>query len=170
LSHEPADRPRFIVPTWPDEPFVLLAEKGKFELGSFTAGSWAIEEDNVLWCQPADGSHPVQLRVTMQIGDLILANNGDMGPMTYRMVPASGYGHGPIDNTLTGDQFDILGKLAALLRFLDHGPLALTIGSLEQALAGCDRDDVQHVLDEHVLTPAALEAGCVAREKLARLK
>ena len=158
------------MPTWPDEPFVLLAEKGKFELGSFTADSWSIGEGNVLYCSPADGSHPVQLRVTMQIGDLILANDGDMGPMTYRIVPASAYRrHAVGDLTLPGDQFGILGKLAALLRFLDRGPLALTIGSLEQALAGCDREDILDVLDEHVLTPAALEAACVAREKLRRL-
>ena len=158
------------MPTWPDEPFVLLAEKGKFELGSFTADSWSIGEGNVLSCSPADGSHPVQLRVTMQIGDLILANDGDMGPMTYRIVPASAYRrHAVGDLTLPGDQFGILGKLAALLRFLDRGPLALTIGSLEQALAGCDREDILDVLDEHVLTPAALEAACVAREKLRRL-
>jgi len=170
LSHEPVDRPRYIVPTWPDEPFVLLAEKGKFDLGSFTADYWSIDEDNVLYCSPPEGGHPVQLRVTMQIGDLLLANNGDMGPMTYRIVPASAYRpHGIDELTLVGDPFDILGKFAALLRFVDQGPLALTIESLEEALAGCDRDDVQRVLDKHVLTPAALEAGCVAREKLGRL-
>ncbi len=40
------------------------------------------------WWSP-EGAHPVRLRVRKQAGDRIYANNGDMGPMTYRIVPAA---------------------------------------------------------------------------------
>jgi hypothetical protein len=33
----------------------------------------------------------VRLRVRKQVGDRIFANNGDMGVMTYRIVPLSEY-------------------------------------------------------------------------------
>jgi hypothetical protein len=90
MSNDRYAHPRFIVPSWPEEPFMLLAERGKFEYGPFEAGDFGVSEDNVLWY--SDGaSHPIQLRVSLQVGDLIFANNGDVGPMTYRIVPASAY-------------------------------------------------------------------------------
>jgi len=68
---------------------VLLAERGKFEYGPFEAGDFAVGEDNELWYSVGDGTHPIGLRVSLQVGDVLFANNGDVGPMTYRIVPAA---------------------------------------------------------------------------------
>lgn len=81
---------RFIKPDWPDEPFNLLAEDGGFEIGPFTKDGFDVMPDGaLLW---SDGySHPVTLRIRRQRGNLIYANNGGVGPMTYRIVPLSFY-------------------------------------------------------------------------------
>ena len=69
MSDERSAYPRFIVPTWPGEPFVLIAERGKFEYGPFEAGDFAVSKDNALYY--SDGaSHPIQLRISLQVGDL----------------------------------------------------------------------------------------------------
>jgi hypothetical protein len=58
MSDERSVYPRFIVPTWPSEPFMLIAERGKFEYGPFEEGDFLVsEEDNDLYY--SDGaSHP----------------------------------------------------------------------------------------------------------------
>ena len=54
-------------------------------MGRFEAGDFAVSEDNALYY--SDGaSHPIQLRISLQVGDLLFANNRDVGPMTYRIV------------------------------------------------------------------------------------
>jgi hypothetical protein len=67
MSDERYAHPRFIVPSWPEEPFMLLAERGKFEYGPFEAGDFGVYEDNVLCYSVGDGTHPIQLRVSLQV-------------------------------------------------------------------------------------------------------
>ena len=67
MSNERSAYPRFIVPTWPGEPFMLIAERGKFEYGPFEAGDFVVSEDNALYY--FDGAaHPIRLRVSLQSG------------------------------------------------------------------------------------------------------
>ncbi len=89
-DYKAPSEPCFIQPEWPDEPFNLLAEDGGFEIGPFTKDGFATQPDGTLWW--SDGySHPVQLQVRGQEDDVIHANDGNMGPMTYRIVPVSFY-------------------------------------------------------------------------------
>lgn len=103
----------------------------------------------------------------MQTGDLIHANNGDMGPMTYRIVPTGGDQRRC--ESLATDPFEVVGKLAALLDFLDRGPLTHTIAGLEHALDGSDGTALDRILGEYGVSPAVLEAGFLARERLGRI-
>lgn len=156
---------RYITPAWPDGEFNLLAEKGKFELGPFTADSWAEDDDGSLWWSHGV-SHPVHLRVRMQTGDLIHANNGDVGAMTCRIVPLAD----PVrSEPPPSDPFDVVGKLSALLGFLDRAPLTLNIADLEHALDGSNREQIACIIDDHGVSPAVLEAGLLVRERLGRV-
>ena len=166
MSDDPEGVKPYLVPRWPDGPFNLLAEKGGVELGPFTAESWAVNDDGSLECWPSDGSHPVRLRVRMQTGDLIHANNGDMGPMTFRIVVLN---DGPESTPRTADAFDLDGKLSALLAFFDRAPLTQTFASLEHALEQADRAALAPILDAHNVKPAVLEAGFVVRERFGRI-
>ena len=83
------DRRIYVVPDFPDEPFNLHAIGEGWEVGPFAKDGWEIYPDGAMtWWSP-EGAHPVRLRVRKQVGDRIYANNGDMGPMTYRIVPAA---------------------------------------------------------------------------------
>lgn len=83
-----ADQGPFIRPAWPEHPFNLQALDGGWEIGPFTKEGWDVGEDGSLYW--SDGySHPVTLRVRTQEGDLIYANDGDVGPMRYVIVPLS---------------------------------------------------------------------------------
>lgn len=161
------DAERYVVPRWPEGRFNLVALEGGFELGPFTANSWVVGDrgDLVDW-RDEDGAHPVRLRVRMQAGDLLYANNGDLGPMTYRMVPVTSDG---VTSDLTAEAVDLGEALSALWPFLGRGALTSTIASLERDLHGRRACDIQQVLEEHGVSPATLESGLVARDRLGRI-
>jgi hypothetical protein len=169
MSDERYAHPRFIVPSWPDEPFMLLAERGKFEYGPFEAGDFGVYEDNVLWYSVGDGTHPIQLRVSLQVGDLVFANNGDSGPMTYRIVPASAYARtadGIGDLSFDDDPLNVSDRLAALVRFVDRRPIALTLAGIQDALQPMTAEGRA---DLGSVTPAVLEGALIAAERFARI-
>ncbi len=155
MNDERDAQPRFIMPSWPEEPFMLLAERGKYEHGPFESGDFAVYDDNVLWYSNYPG-HPFQLRVSLQVGDLLFANNGDVEPMTYRIVPASAYtqsAEGIGDLNFDDDPLGVSDRLTALVRFIDRRPIALTLAEI---YAGG-------------VTPAVLEGALIAAERFARL-
>jgi hypothetical protein len=173
MSDERSVHPRFIVPAWPGEPFMLIAERGKYEYGPFETGDFAVSEDNSLYY--SDGaSHPIQLRVSLQVGDLLFANNGDVGPMTYRIVPASAYdpradGIGALN--FDDDPLAVLDRLASLTRFVDRQPVALTLAGIQDALQPLDliTDEEGAHADLDSVTPAVLGGALIAAERFARL-
>jgi hypothetical protein len=168
MSDERSVYPRFIVPTWPGEPFMLIAERGKFEYGPFDPGDFAVSEDNALYY--SDGaSHPIQLRVSLQVGDVLFANNGDVGPMTYRIVAASAYD--PRADEIGALNFDddplaVIDRLATLTRFIDRHPIALTLAGIQDALQPLTAEGGG---DLEAVTPEVLEGALIAAERFARL-
>ena len=85
------DRRVYIMPDFPDEPFNPRVIGARFEVGPFTKDGWEVLPDGAMTWWSSEGAHPVRLRVRKQLGDRIFANNGDMGVMTYRIVPLSEY-------------------------------------------------------------------------------
>lgn len=81
------ERPRYLQPDWPDEPFLLESITGEGTLGPFNPEDWVSTPDGTLYY--SDGSHPVTLRIRgwriLPEGVLIDANDGDLGPMTFRL-------------------------------------------------------------------------------------
>jgi hypothetical protein len=146
---------------------VLVAERGKFEEGPFTAESFAVGQDNSLECWPESG-HPVRLRVSMQVGDLLIANNGDMGPMTFRIVPASAYQpDGVGDLNFPGDPFGLTDVASDLMKFVRHTPLDIYLAGLEQRLSG------SLVLDGapwELAAPSVLDGALVLSEHFDRIR
>ena len=83
------DRRIYILPDFPHEPFNLRALEGGWEIGPFTSDGFTREPDGTLVSyERGVGDRPTILRVRKQEGDLIHANCGDMGPMTYSIHPA----------------------------------------------------------------------------------
>jgi hypothetical protein len=77
-----------IDPIWPAGEFDLIALDGGWGMGPFTGPGFARADDGGLWDAP-QGAHPVHLLVRGQVGDLILANEGDVRPMVYKVVSAA---------------------------------------------------------------------------------
>lgn len=67
---------------------------------------------------------------------------------------------------MPGHGFEL--ALAELLSFLDQ-PLTQTIAQLENALAGCETEDVADIVGEYGLTTRLLAAALVVRERLGRM-
>jgi hypothetical protein len=168
VSDEYDDHPRYIVPVWPNEPFVLLAERDKIEYGPFRAGDFVIDEDNALYY--LDGaSHPITLRVSLQAGDLLFTNDGAGGARTYRIVPASAYASSDEDIgalSFDGDPLGVVDRLEQLLRFVDHSPQALTLAGIQEALQSFSR---MSDADRPSTLPAVLEGALIAAERFARV-
>jgi len=163
---EPAESEQYIVPTWPDGAFNLVALEGGFELGPCTANSWAVADNGAVTDWRDDGAHPIHLRVRMQAGDLLYANNGDMGEMTYRIVPVAEDG---VTSAPSSSAVDLNAALRALWAFLDSGPLTPTIARIEQELEGSQAHELSEIYANHGITPAALESSLVARDRLGRI-
>jgi hypothetical protein len=157
---------RYVVPRWPDGPFNLVAIEGGVALGPFTADSWEVGERGDVIDWHTDGAHPVRLRVRMQAGDLLYANNGDMGPMTYRISPVMGDGGA---TSATSVAFDLGDMLAALWPLLDRGSLTSSIADLEHQLDGRRASEIPTILDGFGIAPGVLEAALVARDRLGRI-
>ena len=113
-----------------------------------------------------DGSHPINLRVRMQAGDLLYANNGDMGEMTYRIVPVAEDG---VTSAQSSSAFDLNAAVRALWAFLDRGSLTPMIAQLEQELEGSQSLELSEIYANRGITPAALESSLVARDRLGRI-
>ena len=82
------ERPRYLKPDWPDEPFLLEFINGGGVLGPFNADDFGAGPDGTLYFN--DGyTHPVTLRIRgwrpTPEGVLIDANDGGIGPMTFRL-------------------------------------------------------------------------------------
>jgi hypothetical protein len=103
------------VPRWPDGAFNLVALDGSFELGPCTADSWSVAENGAITDWRTDGAHPIHLRVRMQAGDLLYANNGDTGEMTYRIVPV---GRDGVTSDASTPAFRLNETLAGLWAFI----------------------------------------------------
>lgn len=161
-----AESEQYVVPRWPDVPFNLVALEGGFELGPCTASSWAQSANGEVIDWRGDGAHPIRLRVRMQAGDLLYANNGDMGPMTYRIVPVAEDG---VTSDVSTSAFDLNEMLAGLWAFLAGGSLTAAIAHLERDLDGVGANDLPEVLRRNGVTVDALEAGLVARDRLGRI-
>jgi hypothetical protein len=114
----------------------------------------------------ADGAHPIRLRVRMQAGDLLYANNGDVGEMTYRMVPVADDG---VTSDASTPAFDLNDELTGLWDFLGREPLTAAIARLEHDLDGAEAGAIPGILARYGANPAALESGLVARDRLGRL-
>lgn len=114
----------------------------------------------------ADGAHPIRLRVRMQAGDLLYANNGDVGEMTYRIVPVAADGVG---SDTSRPAFDLNQELTALWDFLGGEPLTAAIAQLEHDLDGAEAGAIPGILARYGASPAALESGLIARDRLGRL-
>jgi hypothetical protein len=94
------DRRIYIRPQFPSVPFYLVALDGGWSMGPFSDNfysdslgngrpGWRTDPDGRLaWCDDG-GGHAIGLRVRSQEGDLVHANDGDNGPMTYRIVPGT---------------------------------------------------------------------------------
>ena len=125
-----------------------------------------IADDGAITDWRDDGAHPIHLRVRMQAGDLLYANNGDIGEMTYRIVPVA-------DDGVTSDPstaaFDLTRELGALWAFLDGGSLTERIASLECDLNGSEASELPEIYARHGITAAALESSFVARDRLGRI-
>ncbi len=101
-STDPTDSDRriYIRPHFPSVPFYLVALDGGWSMGPFNDNFYADSFDNdrpgwftdpdgrLAWCDDG-GGHNIGLRVRNQDGDFIDANNGDIGPMRYRIVPGT---------------------------------------------------------------------------------
>lgn len=157
---------QYVVPRWPGGLFNLLALEGKFELGPCTAESWVVADNGEVIDWRDDGAHPIRLRVRMQAGDLLYANNGDVGPMTYRMVPVAEDG---VTSAPATSAIDLDDALAGLWEFLAGGSLTTTFSDLEQDLEGRGADELPSILDGYGVTANALEASLVARDRLGRI-
>jgi hypothetical protein len=156
---------KYVVPRWPDGKFNLHAIEGDFTLGPCTRESWSVAADGAVSDWRTDGAHPIHLRVRMQAGDLLYANNGDMGPMTYRIVPVKQDG---VTSDASRGAVDLSESFAALLTFAG-GSLTKTVADLEQSFQQSDAPGIQAALDQRRITAGALEAGLVARDHLGRL-
>jgi hypothetical protein len=160
------DGERYVVPRWPAGAFNLVAQEGGFELGPCTADSWEIADNGAMIDWRADGAHPIRLRVRMQAGDLLYANNGDVGEMTYRIVPVADDG---VTSDVSSAAFDLNEALRGLWDFLGRAPLTAAIAQLEHDLDGAEASAIPGILARYGATPAALESGLVARDRLGRL-
>ena len=157
---------RYVVPRWPAGAFNLVALDGGFELGPCTADSWEIAEDGAVIDWRTDGAHPIRLRVRMQAGDLLSTNNGDVGEMTYRIVPVGDDG---VTSDASTPAFNLNESLMGLWDFLGREPLTMAIAQLERDLAGSDASAIPDILARYGATPAALESGLIARDRLGRI-
>ena len=161
-----AESNQYVVPRWPDRAFNLVALEGGFELGPCTADSWVVADNGAITDWRDDGAHPIHLRVRMQVGDLLYANNGDIGDMTYRIVPVAEDGVTSASSTA----FDLNDALGALWAFLDGGPLTTTIAHLEQDLDGSQGPELPAIYARYGIAAGALESSLVARDRLGRIK
>lgn len=155
----------YVVPRWPDGAFNLQAIEGGFTLGPCTRESWSVADDGSVSDWRTDGAHPIHLRVRMQAGDLLYANDGDAGPMTYRIVPTMEDG---VTSDLSRPAFEVGESFAALMSFA-RGSLTETVADLEQSLEGGDAIEVRAALEHRGISAATLEAGLVARDQFGRL-
>jgi hypothetical protein len=77
-----------VQPKFPDGWFLLesIPSSGEhsFALGPFQADDFITEPDGSIAYVGQD--RPIGLRVRSQEGDVLHANDGDMGPMDYRIV------------------------------------------------------------------------------------
>jgi hypothetical protein len=163
---EPPESERYVIPRWPDGAFNLVALEGGFELGPCTAESWDVADNGAITDWRADGAHPIHLRVRMQAGDLLYANNGDIGDMTYRIVPVAEDG---VTSATSTAAFDLDDEFAALWAFLDRGSLTTAISLLERDLDGSEPSELPEILARYGITPAALESSLIARDRLGRI-
>lgn len=163
---EPAESEHYIVPRWPDGAFNLVALEGGFELGPCTANAWAVADNGAITDWRDDGAHPIHLRVRMQAGDLLYANNGDLGEMTYRIVPVAEDG---VTSAQSSMALDLNAALRALWDFLDRGTLTPMIARLEHELDGSQAHELSEIYANNGITPAALESSLVARDRLGRI-
>lgn len=87
------DRRIYIRPDWPEGSFNLRALNGGWEIGPFTKDSWQDDgpDGRIAASERGPGAKPTGLRVRRQTGNIVHANNGDMGPMDYRIVALSEY-------------------------------------------------------------------------------
>jgi hypothetical protein len=157
---------RYVVPRWPAGAFNLVAQEGGVELGPCTADSWEIAENGAITDWRSDGAHPIRLRVRMQAGDLLYANNGDVGEMTYRIVPVAGDG---VTSDVSTPAFDLNEALTGLWDFLGRGPFTAAIAQLERDLEGAQAGAIPEILARYGATPGALESGLIARDRLGRI-
>ena len=156
---------RYVVPRWPQGPFNLEALDGGFTLGPCWANSWEVFDDGSMTDWRADGSHPINLRVRMQAGDLLYANDGDVGPMTYRIVPV-------LEDGVTSDPSRpavAVGDVVAALASFGRGSLTRTVADLERGLTGKDSGGLKSALESQGVTGRTLEAGLIARDMFGRL-
>src|ERR1035437_4603862 len=153
---------RYVVPRWPAGAFNLVALDGGFELGPCTADSWEIAQNGAITDWRTDGAHPIRLRVRMQAGDLLYANDGDVGEMTYRIVPVAEDG---VTSDTSTPAFNLNEALTGLWDFLGREPLTLAIAQLERDLDGSEASAIPDILARYGATPAALESGLIARAR-----
>jgi len=165
LMMRPDESRKYVVPRWPEGAFNLQAIEGGFTLGPCTRESWSVADDGAVSDWRADGAHPIHLRVRMQAGDLLYANDGDIGPMTYRIVPVTEDG---VTSDLSRSAFDLSESFAALLTFAGES-LTKTSADLERSFEHSDASGIQAVLKHRGITAATLEAGLVARDQFGRL-
>ena len=156
---------RYVVPRWPQGPFNLEALEGGFALGPCWADSWSVADDGSVIDWRSDGAHPIRLQVRMQAGDLLYANDGDIGPMTYRIVPVR-------DDGATSDPSRpavAVGDVFSALVSFGRGSLTHTVADLEQSFAGKDAAGLRAALGPQGVTGKTLEAGLIARDMFGRL-
>jgi hypothetical protein len=155
----------YVVPRWPKGPFNLEALDGDFTLGPCSADSWSASDDGSVTDWRTDGAHPINLRVRMQAGDLLYANDGDIGPMTYRIVPV-------LDDGVTSDPSQpavAVGDVVSALASFGRGSLTHTVADLERSFAGQDAVGLEAALEPKGVTGRTLEAGLIARDMFGRL-
>jgi hypothetical protein len=157
---------RYVVPRWPPGAFNLVAQAGRFELGPYTADSWEVAENGAITEWRADGARSIRLRVRMQAGDLLYANNGDVGEMTYRIVPVAADG---VTSDSSTPAFNLNDALGGIWDFLGREPFTAAIAALEQHLDGSDVGTIPEIVARYGATPTALESGLIARDRLGRI-